>query len=77
MKIKRIDKYNRHGCRFTGNLAMIDLGEEVKREPAWGQFGGSAWASVSEKAKALMRETHPHHIVLLTIPDLVVALEAE
>ena len=74
MNIQRVTEYTRHGCNFTGNLAMIDLGQAVKNHPRYGQFGADAWGDVSQEAQKLMRQTHPRHAVLLTIPDLVVRL---
>ena len=74
MNIQRVTEYTRHGCNWSGDLAMIDLGQAVKRHPRYGQFGADAWGDVSQEAQKLMRQTHPRHAVLLTIPDLVVRL---
>ena len=74
MNIQRVTKYARHGCSWSGNLAMINLGQAVKNHPRYGQFGADVYGDVSQEAQELMRQTHPRHAVLLTIPDLVVRL---
>ena len=77
MNIQRVTEYTQHGCNFTGNLAMIDLGEATKGHQDYGKFGANVWGIVSQEAQSLMRQTHPRHAVLLTIPDLVVRLPEE
>jgi hypothetical protein len=72
-----VTEYTRHGCNFTGNLAMIDLGEATKGHRDYGKFGANVWGIVSQESKSFMRQTQPRHAVLLTIPDLVVRLPEE
>jgi len=74
MNIQRVTEYTRHGCSWSGNLAMIDLGQAAESHRNCGKFGANVWGDVSQEAQKLMRQTHPHHAVLLTIPDLVVML---
>lgn len=75
MEIKRVDGYFKHGCSFTGKLAVIDYSEDWKRHPHYGEFGSMSMFDISEKAEKLAKERYPNCEILLSIPDLVIRIE--
>ena len=75
MQATRVDKYYKHGCSFSGKLAVIDYSGELKNHPRQGQFGGMAFVDVAEEAAKFAQERYPGCKVLLSVPELVVRIE--
>lgn len=77
MKRTRVDSYHKHGCYFTGKLAVIDYAEDVKQHSRYGQFGSMVTADVGEKALRFAREHYPDCELLVDVPgvELVVRIE--
>jgi hypothetical protein len=76
VKTTSVEQYHKHGCHFIGKLAVIDYSEELDRHPRAGQFGGEALFDVVEDATKFAQERYPGCKVLLSVPELVVRLEA-
>ncbi|MGD1852767.1 MAG: hypothetical protein ACFB2W_00815 [Leptolyngbyaceae cyanobacterium] len=78
MQIEYTNTYTKHGCSFTGNLAVVDYYsqmQEISSGQPLGGFGQMACFDALDEAKALLKKTHgDNYEVLLGIPDLVVRL---
>lgn len=76
MKAERIDEYHKHGCHFSGKLAVVHYLEEAQKDPKWGTFGAGISLDYLEKAMAFIKNRYGEKVeVLLSMPDLVVRLE--
>lgn len=74
MKIEYKSEYERCGCQFSGDLAIVEYWEEStdhsRKLPLEG-FGRGTCLDYLGKAKELLLSTHPNAEILLGIPVLV------
>ncbi len=73
-KIDYVKSYEKHGCDFSGDLAVIDYSQQWQRHPRYGDFGSMAVLDVAENALKFLSDRHVNDSfdVLLSVPDLVV-----
>ena len=78
MKIQYTNIFEEYGCKFEGNLAVIDYSEradEIRSPQPLGGFGRGAILDAADEAKRLLNEKHPNFQVLLGVPVLVAKIE--
>lgn len=76
MQAKRVDEYHKHGCHFSGKLAVVDYQDDLQNDPRWGQFGEGLTIAYAEKAAALLQEKYGKPVeVLLSVPEYVCRVE--
>lgn len=76
MEAVKVESYNKYGCKFFGDLVVVDYLEDMKKDPKYGQWGAMVTFDYSEKAKQLVYDTYGDKFeVLLSIPELVVRLK--
>lgn len=80
MKIQYTNIFEKYGCKFEGNLAVVDYSkraDEILAPQPLGGFGRGATLDAVDEAKQLLKEKHPNFLVLLGVPVLVARIEEE
>lgn len=77
--IDYVTQYTKHGCNFSGNLAVIDYSQQWKQHRHYGEFGSMAVLDVAEDALKYLSNKHVNDgfTVLLSVPDLVVKFDSK
>lgn len=65
MTHKKVDRYGKHGCYFSGKLLVIDYTDDMKQDTI---------LNCIERAKNFARENYDVCEILLTIPEFVCRL---
>ena len=55
MKITEQTQYKKHGCNFSGNLAVIDYGASWRQHSDYGKIGSMSIYDVMNDAKKLLK----------------------
>lgn len=77
MKAERVCEYHKHGSDFEGNLVVVNYGDDMRRDPAWGSFGAGVSQKYLANAKEMVKERYGNVEILLEMPDLVCRVEAK
>ena len=69
------DKYEEHGCDFSGSLAVVDCNAAWEHHPKHGGAGAMSSCDVTQEAKRVILERHPGAAMLLGFPATVMRID--